>query len=74
MNCNCVNLIDEKLAEENLALDTVFILGPPFETTLAISTHWKDAEKKPRGKKPKTIIVSYCPFCGKKTERKQKAA
>lgn len=71
MNCDCIELIDNKLAEENLALDTMIILGNPVSVTLAISTHWKDETKKPRGKKPKNIVVSLCPFCGVSAKREQ---
>lgn len=74
MNCDCVNLIDDKLAEENLALDTMIILSNPVSVTLALSTHWKDSAKKQRGNNTKSIIVSFCPFCGKSAERKTKAA
>ena len=74
MNCDCIKMVDEKLAEENLALDTMIILSNPGGVTLSISTHWKDAGKKPRSKKPKTILVNFCPFCGKSAEREAKAA
>ena len=67
MNCKCVSRINEHLAEQNLALDTVFInVMTTFDCTLAVGTHWKDSTKKVRGKKPITIIVTFCPFCGKK--------
>lgn len=70
MNCDCIKIIDDKLAEENLALDTMIILGNPVTVTLALSTHWKDDTKKVRGKKTKNIMVTLCPFCGKSAERK----
>lgn len=73
MNCDCIKMVDDKLAEENLALDTTIIFSNPVTVTLSLSTHWKDSDKKPRGKKPKTIIVNFCPFCGKSAERKAKA-
>lgn len=69
MNCNCIQRIDEKLAEQNFALDVSFLLGDNLSltsTTLSVGTHWKDASKKIRGKKPPTIVVTFCPFCGKK--------
>lgn len=70
MNCDCITAIDEKLAEQNLALDTVFInVMTTFDSMLAISTHWKDSSKKVRGKKPATIIVTFCPFCGTKVSK-----
>lgn len=65
MNCDCITTIDAKLAEQNLALDVSFInIMSTFDATLSISTHWKDSSKKVRGKKPTTILVTFCPFCG----------
>ncbi len=69
MNCDCIQRIDEKLAEQNYALDTSFLLSKNLSLTavmLSVCTHWKDSTKKIRGKKPPTIIVTFCPFCGKK--------
>jgi len=69
MNCDCITRIDEKLAEQNFALDTSFLLGENLSltaVTLSIGTHWKDSDKKIRGKKPPTIVVTFCPFCGAK--------
>ena len=71
MQCDCIQRIDEKLAEQNFALDVSFLLGENLSlmsTTLSVSTHWKDSSKKIRGKKPPTIVVTFCPFCGTKVE------
>lgn len=73
MNCDCIKMVDDKLAGENLALDTLIILSNPVTVTLALSTHWKDSTKKRRGEKPKTLIVNFCPFCGASAEREAKA-
>lgn len=69
MNCDCIKRVNEKLAEQNLALNATFIPEPkkPY-STLSISTHFKDLAKKKRGQKPMSIIVTYCPFCGKKAK------
>jgi hypothetical protein len=72
VNCNCIKLTNEKLAEMNMALDTSFLLGEDLSLsgqTLSIGTHWKDPAKKVRGKRPTTIIVNYCPFCGVKASK-----
>ena len=67
MTCDCIENIDAKLAEQNLALDVSFInVMTTFDATLSISTHWKDSSKRVRGKKPTTIIVTFCPFCGER--------
>jgi hypothetical protein len=71
MNCDCITNVNENLAERNMALDTMLILSNPGGVTLSISTHWKDPAKKPRGQKPITLVVNFCPFCGKSAEREQ---
>lgn len=71
MKCDCIETVNEKLAEQNLALDTSFVFSKGMKTgsaELTISTHWKDAAKKQRGKKPTTIIVTFCPFCGTRAD------
>lgn len=71
MNCDCITRINEKLAEQNMELNT-FIVGitsPQPYTTVGVSTRWKDSTKKVRGKKPTTILVTFCPFCGKKAKQ-----
>ena len=69
MNCDCISTINEKLAERNMELDTTLILSNLGGVTLSISTHWKDAAKKSRGQRPTTLIVNFCPFCGKSAEK-----
>jgi hypothetical protein len=69
MNCDCIKRIDDQLAAQNFALDVSFLLGKDLSlsaTTLSVGTHWKDLSKKVRGKKPPTIVVTFCPFCGKR--------
>lgn len=70
MNCDCIKRINEKLADQNFALDVSFInLMTSFDETLSISTHWKDSSKKIRGKKPSTILITFCPFCTKRVNK-----
>jgi hypothetical protein len=67
MNCDCIETVDKKLADKNLALDTSIVFGKDMSTAdavLTISTHWKDSSKKKRGKKPTMLLVTFCPFCG----------
>src|SRR5258706_16402976 len=59
-----------RVAEQNLALDVVFTnVMTTFDASLAIGTHWKDSSKKVRGKKPTTILITFCPFCGTKASK-----
>lgn len=75
MNCDCITQINKKLAEQNLELDVIFVnIMTTFDASLGIGTHWKDSNKKIRGKKPTSILVTFCPFCGMKAEKKVKAA
>jgi hypothetical protein len=72
MNCDCIAKIDDKLVEQNFALDTSFLLGENLSIsteTLSIGTHWKDSSKKIRGKKPPSIVVTFCPFCGQRAAK-----
>jgi hypothetical protein len=74
MNCDCVKRINDQLAEQNFALDTSFLLSEKLSSmtmTLSVGTHWKDSTKKVRGKKPPTIVVTFCPFCGKKANNEE---
>jgi hypothetical protein len=74
MNCDCITRIDEQLAPQNFALDVSFLLGDNLSlmsTALCVGTHWKDSSKKVRGKKPPTIVVTFCPFCGKKASNEK---
>lgn len=73
MNCDCVQQINEKLAERNMELDVTLLLSNGGGVTLSMSTHWKDASKKARGQKPTTLIVNFCPFCGTSAEKVQAA-
>jgi hypothetical protein len=77
MNCDCITRIDEQLAKQNFALDTSFLFGKNLSltaVTLSVGTHWKDSSKKIRGKKPPTIVVTFCPFCGERaTSEKQES-
>ena len=68
MNCDCITRVNEMLAEQNLELDSNFMF-PKMNQELSISTHWKDPTKKVRGKKPTTILVTFCPFCGVKVDK-----
>lgn len=69
MNCECVATVNEGLATRNLELDTMFVLSKPnIPSLLYISTHWKDENKKQRGKRPTKLAVNFCPFCGVKVD------
>jgi hypothetical protein len=72
MNCDCITRVNKKLEDQNLALSVSFVFSNNISKAtdmLSIATHWKDSSKKPRGKKPTSILVSYCPFCGKKAKQ-----
>jgi hypothetical protein len=77
MICDCIKSVNEKLADMNLALDVSIMFSEDMRVatdSLTISTHWKDPTKKPRGKKPTTIMVTYCPFCGVKATKDTESA
>lgn len=73
MNCDCIDKVNKKLADQNIALDTSIVLGKDMgsaDAVLTLSTHWKDRSKAKRGKKPPTVPVTLCPFCGKSARNK----
>lgn len=70
MNCDCITRINEKLSEQNLALDTLFLLDQG-KSTLAIGTHFKDKDKRKRGERPTNLLVTFCPFCSERATTEQ---
>lgn len=59
MNCICIETINEKLAEKNTMIDSVFCSDGT--ETMRIATIKID--KKVR-KGPIKLIPTFCPFCG----------
>lgn len=58
--CDCISKIDEKLKEFNTKImlpwwSSSGILAPHIET--------RKLDEKKRGK-PRSVIASFCPFCG----------
>lgn len=68
LNCDCIATVNEKLAERNMELDTVSVLGNPAREILSVSTRWKDPAQKKRGDKLIKLAADCCPFCGTSTE------
>jgi hypothetical protein len=70
MNCDCINTINKKLAEKNLHLAGYSYLMPSFKPIFKIACDWDDESKTPRGqrRRPPSMFVSHCPFCGTKVE------
>lgn len=67
MTCNCIEKVDAKLAEHNVALVTS-LFGEP---KCAVEVYKVDAKK--RGKPP-VMMASYCPFCGESYASRKAAA
>lgn len=62
MACNCIEALDEQLAERNTRLSTLLVLSDPQGVFPYIAT-----EQIERGRwKPKavTMFPTFCPFCG----------
>lgn len=64
--CTCANLIDNKLRDYNTRLARQFTLDFEAGTagaSIVIQTEKIDSKKR---EKAKTVLPTYCPFCGKK--------
>lgn len=71
MNCECVEKVNKKLADAGhkykLSMSLVFDSKMDVECRLAIETCWVDQTK--RGKKPPSMLCTFCPFCGKRAAK-----
>lgn len=57
--CQCIKLVNEKLADYNGKLETNWLDNPP-RALISVS------KVVPRGKKPPYMTATFCPFCGAK--------
>ena len=65
MTCKCIEQVNEQLGPYNTELDTVHTIDwetKKIGTELAIATRRADSSKRT---KCKTVLASFCPFCGK---------
>ena len=71
--CDCITLVNEKLAEYNTQLSLTIALrdGTLKVEGVRIETH--KINDKQRGK-PMAITAAYCPFCGEKYEHAETEA
>ncbi len=67
MNCSCIEKADEALKKFDTEIDVTFV-GLRMIPSLKIPTRWREGIKQKRGKKPKALVITYCPLCGKKVE------
>lgn len=58
--CNCIDVVDAKLAERNTRLVRAITLRP-FGTRLMIAT---EIIEKKRGARAVGMFPTFCPFCG----------
>lgn len=59
-SCNCIEVVDAKLAERNTRLVQAITLRP-WGTRLMIAT---EIIEKKRGARPVGMFPTFCPFCG----------
>jgi hypothetical protein len=75
--CDCANQVDKELEKYNTRLVQIVMLtfnAPTkkqngLHSTIAIAT--EKIDKKKRGD-AKTVMPSYCPFCGKEYKKEDK--
>jgi hypothetical protein len=75
MNCQCFRVVNAKLEKHNTMLDMRMCLNREdgrmtLEPQLAIVTVKIDSKNRVG---PKTLLASFCPFCGKSLTAKPKA-
>lgn len=59
-SCNCIEIVDAKLAERNTRLVQALTLRP-FRSRLMIAT---EIIEKKRGARAVGMFPTFCPFCG----------
>ena len=60
--CNCIDLTEAVLIEQNTELGVVHIMSEPaWSRRIAIPTN---VVEKRRGANPVRIVASFCPLCG----------
>lgn len=66
--CNCIEVVDKKLAAQNLRLTGFAYAMPTGNPVITIAVQWVDLAAVPKGRKkwPPKVRASHCPFCGVK--------
>jgi hypothetical protein len=67
MTCDCMKLVDEKLAAHNGRLATGFQITADMGIRMRLLLATEKLDKKKRKPVP-SVTASYCPFCGTKAE------
>lgn len=65
MKCECIRMADQALKPFDTEVDVTFV-GLQMKSSLKIPTRWRDGMKPKRSKKPKALLISYCPMCEEK--------
>lgn len=67
MTCNCIDIINEKLASRNTRLSQALMFGEVNNPGLMLETEQIETG---RGKQKATsMFLNFCPFCGAKYEK-----
>ena len=64
--CKCIHKVSDELAKFNTTLRTTIALKKGGVARVFVST--EEIEHR-RGKRPVTLVASFCPFCGKEYEK-----
>lgn len=66
-NCECLQNIDENLEKQNLRIKSICITNfTTGELTYLPLLQTEKIDSSIRGTKTRTVVPSYCPFCGTK--------
>lgn len=61
--CGCITAVDESLKDHNTRLAVTFMLDRG-RTAMRVLPTIAVEKVEPRGKRPTTVIPTFCPFCG----------
>lgn len=67
MTCDCMKLVNEKLATHNGRLATAFQITADMGVKMRLLLATEKLDKAKRKPVP-SVTASYCPFCGAKAE------
>jgi hypothetical protein len=73
MQCNCIAEINEGLKKQNAELSIAFVFNRSLDLAAEIYIPARKLDPKVKGKVPEKVFGVFCPFCGKRTQKRKAA-